>query len=301
MEIKGAIIRSARLRKHLSQANLAAGICTQGTISLLEKHDQCVSMDILYAVCLRLNIQPQEVICQSTVLTPQRLQDALILFMQEDVDGCAQILSTIRTGAGMTATIRRQYFTLSGLVALAQQHNLTSAISLFGQAVNEEQVGEWDIFRLLAQLGYGCAHFRKNAMTQADYYIRSARMSIEERPQLHHPYGLESNLLLLLAEGELALAQWNYERAAMLVHEGLAKLRANGKLFIIDRFLFLFAQISHAMGQKQETAHYLDGTLWLATLREHDDMKRRISAKVKEWQMSICYHFHQEEGSQFPG
>jgi transcriptional regulator with XRE-family HTH domain len=62
MRIKGDIIRSARKQKKLSQVNLAAGICTQGTISNIENKNICDSLEILDAICKRLNLSLESVL-----------------------------------------------------------------------------------------------------------------------------------------------------------------------------------------------------------------------------------------------
>nr|OTP47982.1 hypothetical protein A5881_003104 [Enterococcus termitis] len=46
MRIKGDIIRSVRKQKKLSQVTLAAGICTQGTVSNIENKNVCDSLEI---------------------------------------------------------------------------------------------------------------------------------------------------------------------------------------------------------------------------------------------------------------
>ncbi|MFD1902054.1 helix-turn-helix domain-containing protein [Enterococcus termitis] len=62
MRIKGDIIRSVRKQKKLSQVTLAAGICTQGTISNIEKKNVCDSLEILDAICKRLNLSLESVL-----------------------------------------------------------------------------------------------------------------------------------------------------------------------------------------------------------------------------------------------
>lgn len=48
--------------KKLSQVTLAAGICTQGTISNIENKNICDSLEILDAICKRLNLSLESVL-----------------------------------------------------------------------------------------------------------------------------------------------------------------------------------------------------------------------------------------------
>lgn len=62
MRIKGDIIRSIRKQKKMSQIVLADDICTQGTISNIENKNVCDSIEILDAVCKRLNIELESIL-----------------------------------------------------------------------------------------------------------------------------------------------------------------------------------------------------------------------------------------------
>ena len=56
MKILGEKIRHYRKLRGISQSELADGICTQATVSLIEKKDKIPSMEILVRICERLGI-----------------------------------------------------------------------------------------------------------------------------------------------------------------------------------------------------------------------------------------------------
>ena len=66
MKVAGEKIKIARKAKRLSQAELAKGICTQATISNIENKNVCDSLDIFSSVCLRLDLQVEECIENSS-------------------------------------------------------------------------------------------------------------------------------------------------------------------------------------------------------------------------------------------
>ena len=66
MKVSGEKIKIARKKKRLSQAELAKGICTQATISNIENKNVCDSLDIFSSVCLRLDLQVEECIENSS-------------------------------------------------------------------------------------------------------------------------------------------------------------------------------------------------------------------------------------------
>lgn len=56
MRILGDKLKQIRKARGMSQAELAKGICTQATISLIEKKEQVPSTKILLEICKRLEI-----------------------------------------------------------------------------------------------------------------------------------------------------------------------------------------------------------------------------------------------------
>lgn len=52
----GKAIRAARKKMHLSQVELAEGITTQATISLVENQNRVPNADVLLAILDRLNL-----------------------------------------------------------------------------------------------------------------------------------------------------------------------------------------------------------------------------------------------------
>ncbi|MBP2100524.1 helix-turn-helix domain-containing protein [Enterococcus rivorum] len=66
MKILGDTIKKARKDMHLSQTQLASNICTQATISNIEKKNTCDSLEILSSVCLKLNIEIEDVLVETS-------------------------------------------------------------------------------------------------------------------------------------------------------------------------------------------------------------------------------------------
>lgn len=62
MKLRGDIFKQIRRKRGLSQTALAEGICTQATISLMEKQNRIPKMNILTALCSRLDISANEII-----------------------------------------------------------------------------------------------------------------------------------------------------------------------------------------------------------------------------------------------
>lgn len=62
MKLRGDVLKKIRRKRGLSQTALAEGICTQATISLMEKQNRLPKMNILTAICERLNIPTERIV-----------------------------------------------------------------------------------------------------------------------------------------------------------------------------------------------------------------------------------------------
>ena len=62
MKLNGEKLRNIRRKRGLSQTALSVGICTQATISLMEKQNRIPKMNILTAICGRLDIDVNDIV-----------------------------------------------------------------------------------------------------------------------------------------------------------------------------------------------------------------------------------------------
>ncbi|EGO8595872.1 XRE family transcriptional regulator, partial [Enterococcus faecalis] len=66
MRVRGQKIRAVRIEKKLSQKDLANEICTQATISNIEKKGICDSLQIFSRICNRLELDMNSCIIEPT-------------------------------------------------------------------------------------------------------------------------------------------------------------------------------------------------------------------------------------------
>ena len=279
MLIKGEAIRTARLRKRLSQRELAHGICAQATVCLIEKYDQNVAWDIINGLCQRLEIPAESVMSQPDDVLRRQLDRALAAFMAEDIVGCQRLLIPL-ADLIEADQLRAHYYTLQGLVALAGGRRLDEARFRFSQALNEGAAGPHDLFRLLAQLGFGYTYFRQQALAQAGYYILAARDGISQWPS-GQSWELEMQLFVLLAHAELLCAQGHWRQARVIAADGLERLNASNSMFIMERLIFVRARAALGAGDTEQGRCDLESALFIAKVRRHPHMEARINALLQ--------------------
>ena len=86
MRLKGDVLKQIRRKRGLSQTALSEGICTQATISLMEKQNRIPKMNILTAICARLDIPVDKIIENDDVSMTSQFDEISLLIVQEDYE-----------------------------------------------------------------------------------------------------------------------------------------------------------------------------------------------------------------------
>ncbi|WP_040534134.1 helix-turn-helix transcriptional regulator [Schleiferilactobacillus shenzhenensis] len=281
MLIKGRVLRQARLRKHMSQDALARGICSQGTISLIEKRDQNVTEETVTQLCDRLELAPEKVMVRPIDAAGATITNALRAFMHEDVAGCQGLLAQLRDNELPDPSWRRRYYCLLGLEAYAVHHDLTQASLRFSQTLHDPQVREWDAYRVLAQLGVGYICYQRGALGEALFHLRAARKEIDQVYQ-QEKWGRELQLFVHLGLAEVYCAQGRWGDAHHAAADGLYLLKESQSLFLLERFILVRARAEAGAGKQQRAATDLHGALFIAQERQNTVMAERINATLAD-------------------
>ena len=96
MRLRGDVLKQIRRKRGLSQTALAEGICTQATISLMEKQNRLPKMDILTAICERLNIQPDRIVENEVSGVNDTFNQIIDALTDQEYDLAKQLISKIR-------------------------------------------------------------------------------------------------------------------------------------------------------------------------------------------------------------
>ena len=92
MKLRGDVLKQIRRKRGLSQTALAEGICTQATISLMEKQNRLPKMDILTAICERLNISSDRIVENEVSGVNDTFNQVIDLLTAHEYDKAEQLL-----------------------------------------------------------------------------------------------------------------------------------------------------------------------------------------------------------------
>lgn len=116
MKLRGEKLKEIRKRKGLSQAALAEGICTQASVSLMEKQDRIPKMGILTAICDRLGIKSEDIIAVEDAGYDQKFERVDHLIVSQQYAEAEQILKNMSVKDLEGDYYKQRYYYMLGTV-----------------------------------------------------------------------------------------------------------------------------------------------------------------------------------------
>lgn len=130
MKLRGDIFKQIRRKRGLSQTALAEGICTQATISLMEKQNRIPKMNILTALCSRLDISANEIIENDDVSMTATFDQIGRLLAERQFEDAQTALQMIKVKNLQNEFDKQRYYYLLGMLQV-QNHQFDEAIFNF--------------------------------------------------------------------------------------------------------------------------------------------------------------------------
>jgi transcriptional regulator with XRE-family HTH domain len=154
----GEKIAKQRKELKLSQAELAKDICTQATISKIEKRNIAPLTETLSAICIRLGLTLNDVMTEfannQTADTKESMNAVKKMLAHYQFEDAKTKFSQIDPST-VPATLKSQYHSLQASIFLVCDHDFDNAIFDYGVAAQEATTG---IDELIVDSGIGTAY-----------------------------------------------------------------------------------------------------------------------------------------------
>lgn len=231
MRIKGDIIRTVRKQKKLSQVTLAAGICTQGTVSNIENKNVCDSLEILDAICKRLNLSLESVLDDNDEkkLTSllNRVEELCNTFKHKEAHSLLKSTSiNVADFQNKELEVRWLYF--MGITNLLGYNNTTDSLFYFYRA---DELGDSNsVYAILSVNSLGIVYEMANELDKARVYYEK---SIDMLKKMTIKIPIEATKVFFNTAKFYSLIK-NYETAYDLAIEGMALNQTYQSLYMLD-------------------------------------------------------------------
>ncbi|MFT9267207.1 helix-turn-helix domain-containing protein [Oenococcus sp.] len=178
------IIVARRKEMKISQIKLAAGICTQATISKLESQGLAPSPDILVRICKRLNLTLNDVFSDFNDEVKEALQNKIDQVFQltssYHFEKAAKLLDSIKENQARDKGLLNVLYYLKGNLALNWKKDFDEAQFFFNWILEHTANDQISYEQLFALKGLGIIYFEKNKSDLAAYYFDQINQVIVE-------------------------------------------------------------------------------------------------------------------------
>lgn len=280
MKLRGDVLKQIRRKRGLSQTALAEGICTQATISLMEKQDRLPKMDILTAICERLNIQPDRIIEKEVSGINDTFNQIIDALMDQEFDKAKKLVDKIRVKDLNSDFDKQRYYYLLGMVQI-KDGNIDDAIFNFELVLTQFATTSANIYLAMTTAGMALAYLQRNDRERAVRLTNRSVKLIDNKKligSLHQWASINCQI------AELYWRLGESEKAIECAERGIKLCRERESLFLLDQLYMYVGRAYIELGDKEKAKENLEIAKSLSIARHGDVMEKSIVKDLKKLQ-----------------
>lgn len=256
LRILGKKVRYYRKLKGLSQAELAKDICTQATISLIEKRNKVPSMNILMRLINRLGVTLDDVVVENQDKNQLALNDIDQLVRHGQYESAETRLTKLDPEKLPMAEDTKRYYYFKGMVELFAHRAPDEAIYFFGRVLNPLLANEQrDLVSIMATLGLGLAYAEKGTHDRARVYIDQALMILGDVPLGEGKY-LDVQLTIFWHMSRIYYQLAEFDEVLKYAMTGITTAVQHDSLFLLAELYGLQALAQRKTGSSEAEDTY---------------------------------------------
>ncbi|MFR0583983.1 helix-turn-helix domain-containing protein [Limosilactobacillus mucosae] len=268
MKLRGDIFKQIRRKRGLSQTALAEGICTQATISLMEKQNRIPKMNILTALCSRLDITTDEIIENDDVSMTAIFDQIGRLLAERQFEAAQDAMQKIKVKNLQNEFDKQRYYYLLGMLQV-QEQQFDEAIFNFELVLTQFSTTSANIYLAMTTIGMAMAYEKIGSQSRALRLVERAMRLIDEKKltggqmQWIVVYEYIAGLYLTLGQPRAAL---NAAR------RGIDICRQMRSMFLLDRYYLYAGKAQLALANQAVAKQDLEIAHSLALVNQHPEL-----------------------------
>ncbi|HIW71249.1 MAG TPA: helix-turn-helix domain-containing protein [Candidatus Levilactobacillus faecigallinarum] len=172
MRLLGDKIKQYRKQKNLSQQELADGICTQATVSLMEKKNKVPSIKIILQICRRLNVSLGDILAGMGSSLDTQFSRISVAIRTGNYDEASHLLDDLDMANMQNGFDRERYHYYRGFVELGAHQQPDEAIFHFNLLLHRSYRMPWDLYAIVGNVGMAAAYLERKEYEKVHYYLR---------------------------------------------------------------------------------------------------------------------------------
>lgn len=272
MYIKGDEVKKIRKSLGLSQIELAAGICSQATISLIEKENRLPKSSTLTKICDRLQIPIGQVIVYDHQTMQQNLDRLAKEIMVGDVEQIEAAMDTIIFDDLTSKEEKFVYQVYSGLAKLRAGKNKEATFefqNLLGQAYQSD----FSTYIPLVMYGNGLTYLVNEDHRYAEGIFDNIYQSLRN-------VNLRTSYWKVILYSGLASAMLEMQkpgRALEMIDEAIETARELDSLYPMSGLFLIRAQVERSLKKDTESDADFKAAQQLADLNQQTYVQQQLN------------------------
>lgn len=242
VRILGDRVRYFRKLRGLSQSKLADGICTQATISLVEKRNKVPSMKILVQIVRRLGVQMTDVVVEPQDQIQITLDQAVAAMRHRQPDTAAAALATLDEEHDLhTVDDQKRFYYVQGMIQLTGERKPEEAVYYFNRVLQLFTGEDADVYAVMAILGLALAYADMDNLGRTRLYVNEALTLLQDVHRQGEAF-LDSDLLIRWYICSALYRLGDYQEVLHRADAAIELAVHNERLFLLDEFYALRAR-----------------------------------------------------------
>lgn len=235
MKLNGEKLKEIRQKRGLSQTALSEGICTQATISLMEKQNRIPKMNILTALCARLAVDVNVLIEDDHVSMTSLFDQISIDIVNEDYISAEKALKKIKVKKLETEFDKQRYYYLLGTYQV-QTGKFDEAIFNYELILTQFSTMSANIYWVMTTIGMALAYEKRGNDSRALKFVQRAVNLIDKRKITG---GKKEWLIIYRNITKLYISLDHPQDAIKSAERGIKMCRENETLFMLANYYYL--------------------------------------------------------------
>jgi transcriptional regulator with XRE-family HTH domain len=276
MKLRGDVLKQIRRKRGLSQTALAEGICTQATISLMEKQNRLPKMDILTAICERLNISTDRIVENEVSGVNDTFNQVVDLLTAHEYTKAEELLNKIKIKRLESDFDKQRYYYLLGMVQV-ENNQIDDAIFNFELVLTQFATTSANIYMAMTTAGMALAYLKRHDRERAIRLTNRSVKLIDNKKligSLHQWASINeqiANLYLDLDDPDSAIE---------MAKRGIELCRKHDSLFLLDELYLCLGRAYIAKDDTKQAKQALEIAKSLSIARRGTLMEEDIQAEL---------------------
>jgi len=273
----GSVFHDKRLSMNLTQNDLSNDICTQNTISKMEKHNLTPQIDVLIKLCQRLNLTLNDVFSDFSRIS-QKDQTQILVAMEQDIlsNHLGEVEERLKDISSEIADINlKRYDFIHGVIGYLNGDYGKSSFDL-DRVLQETRSDDTDVYTVLAYLYRSMIYQKQDHLDMMKYYIQMVSDKLQGKNDISNATEFELLFIYKMTTQMLLLMDEN-DQASKIAQLGIEYANDNHVSYFIDELNFGAAlAIKEDARKSEQFSEYKHIAYYTASLLNNTELKNKM-------------------------